>query len=505
MSTFENNDPEKEQEPVQQDDQEQQFQGAETQADQHAAPEFDQTPPQQETYQKRSPYADSPYVMHPGAQEYSPARPKIKKARKGAGKRILAAVLALVVVAGGCGITAFAVNNYWEGRMAQMSASLNEKINALESQIDNAPGSGDSVSGSPVASQEGGLTPSQVYARNVQSVVAISNEATQRVYGQVTETASSGSGFILTEDGYIVTNYHVVSGADRLTVITSDGTEYEAQYIGGDENNDLAVLKIEAEGLPTVTLGSSDDLIVGDQVVAIGNPLGQLTATQTVGYVSGKDRDVTTDGSIINMLQTDAAINPGNSGGPLFNMKGEVVGITTAKYSGTTSSGASIEGIGFAIPIDDVKGMISDLVEYGYVTGAYLGVVVQNVEESVKAYGVPSGAFVREVTPGFCAEAAGIQEGDIILDLGGYSVSNITDLTRALRHFDAGDTVTVTVSRSGQQIVLEVTLSEKPQDTASTQPNTDTENVPEAPEEGDYEEWFDYFWRFFNGEGNNQG
>jgi serine protease Do len=237
---------------------------------------------------------------------------------------------------------------------------------------------GVSVSGSAVPAE--GLTPGQVYAQNKKSVVAISCSAKVNQYGQIGTVTSSGSGFVLTEDGYVITNYHVIEGAEIVNVITYDGTEYRAMVKGYDANNDLAVLKVDVEGLPAAKIGSSNDLIIGDMVVAIGNPLGELTSTQTVGYISGKDRDVSTDGTLINMLQTDAAINPGNSGGPLFNMKGEVIGITTAKYSGTTSSGATIEGIGFAIPIDDVTKMIADIMAYGYVTGAYLGVSVADID-----------------------------------------------------------------------------------------------------------------------------
>ena len=159
----------------------------------------------------------------------------------------------------------------------------------------------------------------------------------------------------------------MVEDAQTVKVTLYNGDEYDAQYVGGDEDYDIAVIKIEASGLQAVTLGDSEKLNVGDRVLAIGNPLGELTSTQTVGYVSAKDRSVNTDGTIINMLQTDAAINSGNSGGPLFNMNGEVVGITTAKYSGSTSSGASIEGIGFAIPINDVMKLVDDLMEYGYI------------------------------------------------------------------------------------------------------------------------------------------
>ena len=193
------------------------------------------------------------------------------------------------------------------------------------------------------------------------------------------------------------------------------------------------------------------------------------------------------------MIQTDAAINPGNSGGPLFNMAGEVVGITTAKYSGTTTSGASIEGIGFAIPINDVLGMIDDLVEYGYVTGAYLGVSVQNTDENAAAmYNLPSGAYVYSVVEGGSADRAGVQQKDIIIDLGGHTVTNVTTLTRALRNFKAGDTTTITVIRSGAQLELPITLDEKPREVTAA-----PEGNPSMPSEGSYEDWYDFFFNPF--------
>jgi serine protease Do len=173
---------------------------------------------------------------------------------------------------------------------------------------------------------------------------------------------------------------------------------------------------------------------------------------------------ITTDGTQINMLQTDAAINPGNSGGPLFNMKGEVIGITTAKYSGMTGSGATIEGIGFAIPIDDVIGMLEDLRLYGYIKGAYLGVSVSDVDETVsELYGLPEGVLVHNVFIGGAAQKGGIKAKDIITNLGGHDIKNMNDLTRALRHFDAGQTITVTAYRNGNEVQLSLTLDEKPQ------------------------------------------
>ena len=216
--------------------------------------------------------------------------------------------------------------------------------------------------------------------------------------------------------------------------------------------------------MPHVTLGSSASVVVGDQVAAIGNPLGTLTSTMTVGYVSAKDRVVATDGSAINMLQTDAAINSGNSGGPLFNMKGEVIGITTAKYSGTSSSGATIEGIGFAIPIDDIQGILGDLQNQGYVSSAYLGITVEDVPETAQSFGLPAGAFIRETVEGYCAQKAGLQPNDIIVKLGEHKIGSTNELLLALRKFQPGETTVITVYRSGVEMDFDITLDEKPQE-----------------------------------------
>lgn len=458
-----------------------------------------------ETGRKESPYANSPYVMfHHNDQSDQPPQwqppygePKPKKQKKqprGLGKKIAAALLAAALVAGSCGVTAALVNSHWETETKTMTANFNAAIAGLQQQI-NSSAAAVPIPGNAVASGDL-MTPSQVYAANVNSVVAISSTIQSNSFYGVTEGTATGSGFILTEDGYVITNHHVVEGATAVSVIIHDGTTYPATIIGTYKYNDVAVLKVEASGLPAVTVGSSNNLIIGDMVVAIGNPLGELTATQTVGYVSGKDRDVTTDGSIINMIQTDAAINSGNSGGPLFNMYGEVVGITTAKYTGTSGSGATIEGIGFAIPIDDVMGIISDLIDFGYVTGAYMGITVSDTNaESAAMFGLPTGAYVMTVEKDGPADRAGIQAKDIIVNLGGQEISGMTSLTRALRSYKAGDTTSVTVVRSGSQLELEITLDEKPQSTA--QQPTIPENDANMPSEGDPNEWFDYYRKFF--------
>lgn len=429
---------------------------------------------------KASPYENSPYMPYGGYQQaYSPREPKQKRK---VWKPLLAVLLAVCLVIGTCAITADVVNDRWEDRMDDLMKQVESEMTALEKKVESAS----NVILTPGANGEALYTPSQVYAANVKSVVMITNKVSDRQNGT---SISSGSGFIITEDGFVVTNQHVVDGNGSITVTTTDGTEYPAVLVGADEANDVALLKVETHGLRPVVIGSSSDLIVGDQVAAIGNPLGELTSTLTVGYISAMERDVTTDSFAINMIQTDAAINSGNSGGPLFNMRGEVVGITSAKYSGTSSSGASIEGIGFAIPIDDVMDILSDLATYGYVTGGYLGVMVSDMNpEAASYYGMPVGAYVQEVTFGFAAQKAGLRAKDIIVELGGYEVRNVNGLTRALRHFKAGDEVAVVVYRGGQKMTITVVLDEKPVEQETASPTT-PENS--GGEDNSYNWWYD--------------
>ena len=457
--------------------------------DQNSAP-FDAAPFQAASF--ADPLDDmqqTPYYEYSFAEPVIPELPK-KKSRK-IWKTILASVLVVALTAAGCGITAFSVDRYWAGRYGyaeNLIGNLQDKLDDLQQQVnDNSyTGSGNSISGTPNTSTDG-MTPGQVYAKCASSVVAISTTVGNR-------GTSLGTGFIVSEDGYILSNHHVIEGATSVSVTTHSGETYSAKIMGSDSNNDLALLKVEATGLKYVSLGSSDDLIVGDQVVAIGNALGELSFSLTVGYISGIDRDVNTDGSMMSMLQTDAAINSGNSGGPLFNMKGEVVGITTAKYSGKSSSGASIEGIGFAIPIDDVMKVVADLKEFGYVKSAYMGIMVRDLNaEMAEIYGLPVGAYVDSVEAGGPAAKAGMQAKDIITGLGDFTIRNMSDLTRALRTFEPGDTTTVYIYRAGAQLQLQITLMERPREADTTTP---TEPESGMPNEGSYEEWFDYFFPF---------
>ena len=234
--------------------------------------------------------------------------------------------------------------------------------------------------------------------------------------------------------------------------------------MGADTSYDVAVLKIEAEGLKAVSVADSDQLKVGEEVAAIGNPLGELTFTMTTGIISALDREINVDGNPQNMLQTNAAINSGNSGGPLFDMNGNVIGVTTAKYSGSTTSGTTIEGLGFAIPINDALRVAYDLVEHGYVTGqAYLGISVKDLDSSTaQYYSLPVGPRVEEVVPGSCAERDGIKVGDIIFKFNGTDVADRAALSGALKKVSAGDTVKIVVYRAGSEVELEITLDERP-------------------------------------------
>ena len=398
-------------------------------------------------------FAEEPVEIE---HEIVPDEPKLRK--KGRGKKVLkvllASLLIIALVAGSCGVTAYLMTCYHIQHTNQLVRAINhlgQQILILEQEIqDNSfTGQGNSISGTGTTD---GLTPGQVHAQNKNSVVGISNQGvTTNIFGQTTQTASAGSGFVITESGYIVTNYHVIEGAKTLTVITNNEEEYPATVVGFDEGNDFALIKVDVTGWTPVKLGSSDDLIVGDQVVAIGNPLGEITNSLTVGYISVKDRDVTIENSIINMLQTDAAINPGNSGGPLFNMKGEVIGITSAKYAAE-----AVEGIGFAIPIDDVKEMITELLEKGFIASPYMGVNITTQSDGI-------GVYVYSVEPGSPAEKAGIRKGDIIVGIGEYETPTLASLDKVLRNFKPDDVATVQVYRNRQVLELTITFGTKNQ------------------------------------------
>ena len=350
------------------------------------------------------------------------------------------------------------------------------------------------------------MDPATVYASVVNSAVSINCSATStNIFGQQTQTASSGSGFIITEDGYVVTNYHVVRGASSVQVTLYNGDTYDATVIGGDRDYDVAVLKINASGLQPVTLGESADVNVGDTVLAIGNPLGELTFSMSQGIVSSCDRAINVDGTPFNMIQVDCSINPGNSGGPLVNLYGEVVGIVSAKYSSYSST--TVEGLGFAIPISDVRSIITDIMENGAVTDkAYMAITAGTMNEQMAAQfniDVTEGVFVYSVVEGGAGEKAGLRLGDVITKMGDKTLTSRQDLSAAMKGYRAGDTVTLTVYRGGQYIEVELTFDAQPQTTGSEEDNTQSSgnNAGNGQMPGNWDNWQDFYNYFFGNRG----
>ena len=345
------------------------------------------------------------------------------------------------------------------------------------------------------------MTDAEVYAANVNSVVSINVTGTSgyNFFGQAVQTASAGSGFVLTKDGFIVTNYHVVKDADTVKVTMYNGDEYDAKYVGGDEDYDIAVIKVEATDLQPVTLGDSDKLNVGDHVLAVGNPLGELTFSMSGGMVSCVNRAINVDGTPFNMIQTDASINPGNSGGPLFNQYGEVVGIVSAKYSSTGNE--SVEGLGFAIPINDVFAMIQDIMTNGYITNKpYLGITGGSMTEQMAAqyrYDVTEGVFVYSVEEGKAAAKAGLQMGDVITKVDDHTIKTMEDLTAVKKQYSAGDTVTLTIYRGGQTMTVELTWGAVPADQQSQEKSQDTQSSQNGQGGSGYMDPYDMFEYFF--------
>ena len=410
-------------------------------------------------------YADPSPAPVPGPAGPGPESPRKRPGRFT--KRAIALLLACVVVGGAAGAGGAAA--YQQFAKPDTVVYQGERPTVDVDTVANSNG------GQP-------MTPEQLYAANLASCVGITVSTTSvNIFGQTTTSAASGSGFVLTQDGYIVTNYHVIEDAVddssvSIEVSFADGAQYTATLVGGEQDNDVAVLKIDATGLQPVTLGDSEQLVVGETVYTIGNPLGELTYSLTDGLVSALDRLITTSSTnqttgqtettTLNVLQTNCDINPGNSGGPLFDSYGNVVGIVTAKYT-QTSSGVSAEGLGFALPINDVKEIINDLIEHGYVTGKpYLGIQVQDVSDEAQRYGISAGAAVLYVADGSCAQEAGLQVNDIIVAIDDTAIDSSSALTAALSsNYKAGDTVTLTVIRNQQQVQLSVTLDEQNEQT----------------------------------------
>ena len=283
---------------------------------------------------------------------------------------------------------------------------------------------------------------------------------------EYTETAA-GSGIIISEDGYILTNNHVISGADKITVYVNSGEDdaeeqtYEATLVGSSENNDIAVLKIDAEGLNAATFGDSDQLEVGELAVAIGNPMGKVHGSVTVGIISAVEQELTIDDVTINAIQTDAAINPGNSGGALFDSYGNVIGVVYAK-----SSSVSIEGIGYAIPVNNIKELVEQMIndpdsvkDQTKGSQIMLGITIQNITEDMsKQYSMPVGVYITDVSTMSAAERAGLQKGDIIVGFAGEDVKTADELNALKAKQTPGDTVAVKIDRNGKEMTLDLVI-----------------------------------------------
>ena len=414
----------------------------------------------------------------PSASQQAPQPEPAPQKKSGKAGKVVALLLACALVGGGSGWGAAALASKNSGSAAAAPAAASSDASVmLEGQRQTAALQVASVDTSKL------LTASEVYAQNVNSTVGITTSITTNYFGYQTTAAAAGSGFILTQDGYILTNYHVVESSSSIKVTTYDGTSYDAQLIGYDESNDVAVLKVDATDLTPVVLGDSDSVSVGDSVVAIGNPLGELTFSLTAGAISALDRPVTlSSGTTMNLMQTDCAINSGNSGGALFNMYGEVIGITNAKYSSSSSSSeASIDNIGFAIPINQVRSIVESIIQNGYIVKPYIGVSVSDVSSESQSYGLPQGAAVRSVVESSPAAEAGLQENDIITAANGDAITGSNDLVKLVKAASAGDTLELTVYRQGQTITVTLTVGEQKQDALPAQTTDDTQSDSQNP------------------------
>ena len=315
-------------------------------------------------------------------------------------------------------------------------------------------------------------TVESVAASTAASVVEVKTSTVQRgsFFGDYV-TSGAGSGVIISEDGYIVTNNHVIEDANEITVTLKSGKDYKATLVGTDEKTDIAVLKIDATGLTPATFGDSSAVAVGEQIIVIGNPLGSLGGSVTTGIISATDREIEVENMTMTLLQIDAAVNPGNSGGALFNLNGELVGVVNAKYSSE-----EVEGLGFAIPINTAKATIEDIIEYGYVKGrAQLGITaveIRDLQTALSAGVTELGVYVYSVNDGSGAEKAGLKAGDRIVKIDNKEIDSYATLSKLLDSYSVGDTVQLTYSRNGEQNTVSVKLIEyKPTDTNKTKNN----------------------------------
>ena len=464
-------------------------------------------PPEQEESSPRPAYSDASYVPASEAaaipKTYHCAPPPEKKAKK---ERRGVSVPGLIAACLVCALLGGLVGGFLPGLLGYGGSAAAPETRTESGVVLNVAAPADAETAAQVSthlvSDSGEKSASELYYDLALSqTVAVTTEITNNnVWGFQVPAAVKGSGFVISEDGYILTNHHViedaVNGGYQVQVLLGDGSEYEAQVVGYEADNDVAVLKIEASGLSPVTLGDSDRIRVGETVYAVGNPLGELEFTMTSGMVSATDRAISSsDGNgsavTINMFQIDAAINSGNSGGPVYNSRGEVIGIATAKYAST-----GVEGLGFAIPINDAVAIARDLISDGYVHGkASFGIRVDTVSAAAaQYYGLRQGAIVSSVNADSAAERAGLQASDIIIELDGKEIRSRDELIQAKRDYQAGDTVELKVFRSGEILTLSLTFDEDV-------PETPGETQTGEDETGGENQSGDVF-RFGEGSGN---
>lgn len=398
--------------------------------------------------QSQNVYNSQPYGTAPNhsANAKPPKAKKPKKQRKPISRGGIAIALAVTMVFS-CGL------GFGGGYLAN-------KVNTSTSGSLNITKTSNSGTTTTASSTSTANSTSEIVKKTADSVVEISTESVVTgSFAQQYVQQGAGSGVIISQDGYILTNNHVINGANSVKVRLRDATEYDATIVGSDSDNDIALLKVNATGLSPATFGDSNSLAVGDYVVAIGNPLGELGGTVTDGIISALARKVTIEDTQMTLLQTNAQVNPGNSGGGLFNANGELVGIVNAKQSAT-----EVEGIAFAIPINNVLDILSDLKEYGYVTGKVdLGIDFTDItsDETAFYYGVnQTGCYVLSVDSGSNAEKAGVTRGDLVTKVNDTDVSSSSDITTALEKAEVGDTVTFTVSRRGTSKTISFVLEE---------------------------------------------
>lgn len=426
-------------------------------------------------------------TVEPAADPVVTDTPVQPKKHHGGVGRVVALILSCAVISAACG---------FGGAILAQNGSSTGKTTVQQSNRTATTVNVKKVDGQTL------MSPAEVYASTVNSVVSINCSAVStNIFGQQTESASSGSGFIYTADGYIVTNQHVVANASSINVTLYNGDTYPATLVGSDSDYDVAVLKIDAKDLPAVTLGSSTDVNVGDTVMAIGNPLGELTFSMSQGIVSCVNRAINVEGTPFNMIQVDASINPGNSGGPLMNLYGEVVGIVSAKYSSYANT--TVEGLGFAIPINDVQSIIKDIMENGSVGNkAYMAITAGTMTQQMAAQykiNATEGVFVYSVEDGGAGDKAGLKLGDVITKLNDTQITSMEDLSAAKKGFKAGDTVTLTVLRDGKEITTQLTFDAQPQttdDTADSSQSGDNNynNGNNGYSGNGYSDLYDYFF-----------